>query len=397
MKLARRDLLKGSAALAAAALAPKGAPAQGAEKAAVVVVYMPGGYNALHSAADAYVPYGTYGVTASNVRDLGNGVVVDAATIGALSDFSLAKMATIGVLHGVSAHDAAQLLMFNGSQSYPLQLADAMQGSAALRCAMLGQRPPGAFYPVNGVSLSQIPDVSGALVAAGASTSNPELPLRSVGAKGIRAAARMSRPMLEANPSALREVNEGFAVMSAMLEQPAQSFDWAEVAAAYGLSPGATAINDFKSQMAGAELMVRAGADVVLVTHHGSLCADGYFDTHGDSRGECTRAMVGQLVVPTLKPFLDRTLAMPNRNVVTVLMSEFARSGGGSDHAGGLSASVFGRYVRPGTTGRPTGTDGFYVLPPSTPGPAGLWAYLAAVARAPQQPFGPNPHPLVLP
>jgi hypothetical protein len=398
MKLSRRSVMQGGAALLGASLFGREARAQSAtEKPAVVLVFMGGGYNAIFSGADAFVSSGLYGVTASNVTDAGGGVVVDKSTLGSLPPSVLSKLCTVGVAHGISAHDAASLALFNGSQSYALQLADALGGTAAIRCALLGNQPPGVHRPVNGVSLTRIPDVSGALAAVGASATNAELPRRDLTAKGLRAAQAMSRPSLARHPTSLRTMGEGFSVITSALEAPPQALDWMDISAAYGLNPNETAINNFRSQMAGAELMVRAGADVIVVSHPGgNPCSDGGFDTHGDSSGTCSRAMLQDLVMPGLRPFLIRTLGMADRNVVTVLCAEFARSGSHGDHAGGLSASVFGKHVKQGTTGRPV-IDAYaqYTLPAGTPGVLGFWAFLAAAAKAPAQPFGANPHALL--
>ncbi len=399
MKLARRSLLKAGAALAGALATPFGrrAEADPGDKPTVVIVFMNGGYNAIFSAADAFVPSGLYGCTADNVLDVGGGVVVDKSALGTLSSAVLSQMCTLGVAHGISAHDAGQLALFNGAQSYALQLADAIGGTAAIRCALLGAQPPGVHAPVNGVSLTRIPDVSGALAAVGASATNPELPTRDLTAASLEAAQRMSKPSLLRHPTALRSMGEGFSVITRALQQPPQALDWSEIAAAYGLSASDTAIKGFPSQMAGAELMVHAGADVIVVHHQGSNpCSDGHFDTHGDSDGSCSRAMVQQLVMPGLKPFLERMQALSGRNVVTALCAEFARSGAHGDHAGGLSATVFGKRVKQGTTGRPL-IDAYaqYSLPMGTPGIPAFWAFLAAAAGAGPQPFGANPHPLL--
>ncbi len=399
MKLDRRALLKAGAGLVGASgLWGRQAWAAPTERATVVLVFMGGGYNAIFSGADAFVPSGLYGCTASNVLDVGGGVTVDKSTLGTLSASVLTHMCTVGVAHGISAHDAGTLAMFNGKKSYALQLADAIGGPAAIRCALLGPQPPGVHSPVNGVSLTRIPDVSGALAAVGASASDPALPSRAVIAAGLRASQGMSKVSLARHPTSLRTMSEGFSVITSALDQPPQALDWAEIAAAYGLKPSDTVIGDFSSQMAGAELMVRAGADVILVQHQGhNPCSDGGFDTHGDGDGSCSRAMVGQLVLPGLKPFLERMLALPGHNVVTALCAEFARSGAHGDHAGGLSASVFGKYVKLGTTGRPI-IDPYaqYTLPVGTPGISGFWAFLAAAAKAKAEPFGANPHQLLL-
>lgn len=53
--------------------------------------------------ADSFINR-AFGVTGDNVRDLGNGLVVDKGTIGTLPDFALKHMATIGNRHGTSDH-----------------------------------------------------------------------------------------------------------------------------------------------------------------------------------------------------------------------------------------------------------------------------------------------------
>ena len=55
----------------------------------------------------------------------------------------------------------------------------------------------------------------------------------------------------------------------------------------------------------------------------------------------------------------------------------------------GVSATVIGRHVRVGTTGR---VDGDVRLTPGTPQALGLWAYLAKLTGVNYQPFGSNPH-----
>jgi hypothetical protein len=82
-------------------------------------------------------------------------------------------------------------------------------------------------------------------------------------------------------------------------------------------------------------------------------------------------------------------VADPNRNVNVVILGDFARSLPGSDHAAGVSATVIGRNVRVGTTGR---FDADVRLAAGTPQAPGLWALLARLVNLPFQPFGTNPH-----
>ena len=71
---------------------------------------------------------------------------------------------------------------------------------------------------------------------------------------------------------------------------------------------------------------------------------------------------------------------------------------------------MIGPKVKVGSTGTPTvfrgssfitdaGTlyNDSLSLPTTTPGVPGFWSYLASVMQAPTNPFGVNPHALVLP
>ncbi|MFZ5470843.1 MAG: hypothetical protein ACOZIN_15565, partial [Myxococcota bacterium] len=97
--------------------------------------------------------------------------------------------------------------------------------------------------------------------------------------------------------------------------------------------------------------------------------------------------------LPSLRTFINRMVADPNRNVVVAILGDFARSLPGSDHASSLSATVIGKYVRVGTTGRVAAN---VTLPTGSPAVAPFWAYLGKVLKTPTEPFGANPHALVL-
>ena len=73
---------------------------------------------------------------------------------------------------------------------------------------------------------------------------------------------------------------------------------------------------------------------------------------------------------------------------------DFARSLPGSDHQPNLTATVIGKYIKQGTTGR---TDlGGVGLAPNTPGIPGMWSLLAAAAKVDNGPFGANLHPTLI-
>lgn len=400
MHLSRRDLLLASAG-AASTWGLRAQAQAAAEKPAVVLIFLQGSYNALFSAADAYVPDNLFGCTASNVRDLGNGLVVDAATLGTLPDPVLQQMCTVGIKHGSSGHDfARRYAWFDGRQSFPVKLADALGGSAAFRCVHFGQAPgDGAPHPsLNGVVMTAVPDLSAA-VTLSTPSAGAAAPRRDLMARALRSSLATGADRFAKSPGSLRTTWDGTHTLIGALEQPAPGgVDWLEISAAYGIPSTELAATTFTSQLAGAELMVRNGADVVAIPS--SRVGGENWDTHGDGSGELSRAMMLEGILPALSVFLQRTLAMPGRNVVTVLWGEFARTGGvpgrESGHANGTSATVFGKYVLPGTTGRPTAPMGRYVLPGATPNHQGFWSFLTAAAKAPSHPWGPNQHPTLL-
>lgn len=386
--ISRRGLLGASAA---SLLLPRVARAAEPEKSAVVVIFFNGSYNAIFAGADAYVSNGCFGVTGDNVTDVGNGLVVDSSTMGQLPAEALQKMCSVGVAHGYSDHISGQRQFFidKRSKSYPLQLAAAMGGDAAFRCAHFGATLPGDHPGIGGVSLIGVPDLS-MPIALAAGSSAGEGPKRATMAAAFRRIRTASAPMFQQNPKSLRKTREGLdGLVTALEKPPSADVNWDEVATAYGLSPATTAAQSFTAQLAGAELMIRAGANVVTI-HSMS------WDHHGE--WPQTRGRMSQEIIPALSTFLRRSLTMPGFNIVTALTGEFARTAGfpgaESGHAGGLSASVFGKDVVQGTTGRPIISlpDGGYGLPAGTPGTKEFWGFLSALARAPERPFGANAH-----
>lgn len=407
MHFTRRNFLKASAGtLAVSSLAPRGVRAQAAaEKPAVVLIFFEGGYNAIWSAADAYVPGNFYGCTASNTRDLGNGLVVDAGALGSLPDALLGKMCTVGINHGASGHDfAREFAWYDGRHSMPLMMADALGGTSPFRCVHFGEAPNRntPHPPYNGVVMTGVPDLTAALTLFTETAPAAGTPKKELMARALRGSLAMSSRTFERNPTMLQKTWDGtHTLLNALERPPPPGIDWIELSTAYGIDPTDTSAVSFTSQMAGAELMVRAGSDVVCVTTHK---VDGEnWDTHGDGIGEQSRIMMAQLL-PTIRIFLERTLALSGRNVVTAMFGDFARIGGregqDSGHAGGTSATVFGKYVKPGTTGRfsvgQNPNNAAYKLPPETPDHRGFRAFLTAAARANGQPWGPNPHTALL-
>jgi len=97
--------------------------------------------------------------------------------------------------------------------------------------------------------------------------------------------------------------------------------------------------------------------------------------------------------LPPLKVFMSRMLNRPDFNVAIVMLGDFARSLPGSDHASALSATVIGKYVKQGTTGKMASN---VTLPAGCPAVLGFWSYLSAVTKTAGQPLGPNLHPTLV-
>ncbi len=397
LRIGRRSLLRGLAVTAGAAAGTRlaggsllgNAYAQTAEKSAVVIVHFVGGYNSVFPSAGSFAGSGAFLANAGNIADLGNGLVVDKATLGSLPAVALQHMATIGNRHGSSDHgQAIQRVWSDGTHNFSLQLAAALGGTAPIKCAQI--QGPGVDIPSpaeNGVSIQPINDM-GSLIETlvGGDARSPD---RDIAAKAMSASQKMAKRTLDANPTAGAALSDGFAASIDALQKKPPPFDYKSLPGIYGLQ--GTAIQDgFQSKLAAAELLIRAGANVI------NIFSENDWDTHG-SNGSRERNLMGSQVIPPLKQFLSRVMDPADlgssHNVVTMMVGDFARSLPGDDHQPNLSATVIGKYVKVGTTGM---TDGSVGLNPATPGSKQLWSYVAAVAKAQANPFGANPHALVL-
>lgn len=386
--------LIGASRLAGSRLIRSAHAAEGDEQPALFILYMRGGYNALFPSADSFLGNGAFGVASGNVRRIRQSdVYVDRGSLGSLPDEVLDHYASIGVRHGLSAHPAAQsALWMNGNQSYPLQLASSLGGTAAIRAAAIGDMPPGTHRAVDGVSLQLVRDLQTTIAALGGTT-DANAPTREIVAGGIASSHLMSQRALLTNPRSSASFAEGYPAAVGMLTQEDVALDYAEMAEAYGIRPNASGIyptavrNNMRMRLLGAELMIRAGANVVVTQSRG-------WDSHGDRNGNEVRTkMENARINEALRTFTRRTQAMTGRNVVTAIFGDFSRSLPGSDHQANLTASVMGKYVKLGTTGR---VNRNVQLPNGTPGIRGLWAYMHAALKGPGQPFGNDPHGLIL-
>ena len=398
MTLSRRTLFQAGLSVAGASLLPNRASAQTSETPTIVIVNLPGGLHSLGSQADCFVPKNAFSCTATNSRDLGNGVVIDRATFGQLDDSSLSRMCNLGVWHGISAHDLAQHALFIDARkkSYPLQLANSMGGQAPVACALLGLGLAGRHEAIGAASLQKLSDAGGILAALGASPGGEFVPDRRTALAGLRASVRMSAPTLTKNQRSLASMTSGLTGVVRALSTPPVDVDWSSIAQAYGLAPTTTLVSGFASQFATAELLIHAGTSVIIVSAGGPGCTLGW-DTHSDGDGVCARAGFNDVLLPSLKTFLRRTIDLPGHNVVTALVGDFTRAVGG-EHASMLVASAWGKHLRPGSTGRFDIVGGYNSYVPKDGqrhGVPQLWSFLGAAAGATQTPFGANPHPFV--
>lgn len=388
----RRGFLKtvgvGAGALVGTRLAGRSligsARAATAEPTTVVVVYLNGGFNAIFTGANAFTNT-AFGVTGNNVTAMGN-VIIDNAMANAIPQNLRTKVASVGIRHGISDHGNAQRSNFmNGNNSAPLQLADAIGGTGAIKAAVVGgnQLPNGNNpTPVNGVSLQAINDMRATIDAIAGAQAAPNVADRAGMAKGLTAADGMSRATIDKHKNSLPSVDQGLKSAIATISKPVQPFNAAEFNTAYGLN--GTAVNNFGARMAAAELMCRAGANFVIAQ-------DGGWDTHGDTNGNNVRNMVTQRIAPPLRTFLSRMVegAAAERNVVVAIFGDFNRSLPGSDHQANLTALVIGKHLKNATTGLTNANVG---LPANTPSIMGLWQLLGAATKVDASPFGANPH-----
>lgn len=362
------------------------------EPTSLVVVYLNGGINAIFTGADAFTNT-AFGVTGNNVTALGGGLVIDSTLGNAIPQALRTKVASVGIRHGITDHGNAQRSLFvNNNQSAPLMLADAIGGNGAIKAAVMGGNslPDGVQpNPVNGVSLQPVNDMRATIEAITGAQNAPNIADRAGMAKGLEAAQAMSKQGIAKHPLSLSTYEPGIKAAVDTVSKPVQVFSAAEFNTAYGLN-NATAVNNFRSRMAAAELMVRSGAGFVIAQ-------DGGWDTHGDSNGNNVRNMVSQRIAPPLTTFLTRMLTgtvAAERNVIVAIVGDFHRSLPGSDHQANVAALVIGKGFKNATTGK---TDNRVAQPAGTPSIAGFWQLMQTAAKTSTQPFaGQNPHAALL-
>lgn len=413
LALSRRGLLKGALAVGGAAagarilgpLVPEALAAP--EPAHFVHIFFNGGLNALFAGcANLYTAAGTFGVTSTNIKNVGNGVYTDAGTFGTLSPFALQHWAGIGLKHGNALHTTPQNLnsggehaiLRNGGNCYLNQLAYYMGGDSAFKAVYFGDRPPAyqAQPAFQGVPLQRVSDLGDAIKALGSDTANPNAPNRALAGSTLEASEEMSKRQIALNPGQLTPLTESYdAAVAALRKPPPKPVTFAEINGAYGLG-NKTTVTSYASMLAGAEIMIRAaGTNVVNITDFGLASWDFHQTSGGASlNGSFSRSKLagtggfGDNRIAPIRTFVDRMLNLPDRNVVVCISGELVRLNNG-DHGDGTVAVLLGKYVKQGLS-FPVNNQSRFA--PGTPGVMQFWAAVAAACKVPGTPFGANPH-----
>lgn len=413
LKLSRRGILKAAAAAGGAAagariLGPFVPDARAAgETNHFVHIFFNGGLNALFAGcADKYLTAGTFGVTSTNVKNVGNGVFTDATTFGTLPQFALDHWGAIGMRHGNALHTTPQnqnsggerAILRDGGNCYLTQLAYYMGGDSAFKAVYMGDRAPAyqnqpAFQ---GVPIERIVNLADAIKASGSDVSDPNAPNRLLAGEALEAAEAMSKRQITTNPGRLTPLTAAYDSAAASLRKtPPKPVTLAELNTAYGLA-GKTTVGTWAGMMAGAELMIRAGgSNVINITDFGLASWDFHqTGTGGSLNGTFSRNKLlgaggfGESRLAAIKKFLERMLNDPTRNVTVAISGELVRLPNG-DHGDGTVAVLLGKNVKQGVSFPVTNQSRFAA---GTPGVKGFWAAVAGACKVPGTPFGANPH-----
>jgi hypothetical protein len=416
-KLSRRGLLKGALAASGAMVGSRIAgpfvkeALAATEPSHFVHIFFNGGLNALFAGnADKYITGGTFGVTSTNVKNVGGGVFTDASTFGTFPQFALDHWAAVGIQHGNALHTTPQNLnsggehaiIMDGTDCYLNELAYAMGGDSAFKAVYFGDRPP-AYRNQNaykGVNVQKVSDLSDAIKALGAQAPDPSAPTRGDEAAALAAAQAMSARTNTSNPTRLSSLGDAFtSAVAALNKPPPKPVTFAEISTAYGLG-SKTAVSSYAAMLAGAEVMIRAaGTNVVNITDFGLASWDFHqTGTGGSLNGFYSREKLlgtggfGDNRIAPIKTFLTRMLNLTDRNVVVAISGELVRLPSG-DHGDGTVAALFGKYVKQGVS---YGVNASSRFGSGTPGVKGFWSAVAAACKVTGSPFGANPHNVIM-
>jgi hypothetical protein len=414
--ISRRSLLKGVLAAGGAAVGSRiagplvGDALAAPEPAHFVHIFFNGGLNALFAGnADKFLTGNVFGVTSSNITEVGNGVFTDASTFGTFPQLALDHWAAVGMRHGNALHTMPQNLdsggeraiLRDGDDCYLNKLAHAMGGDSPLPCVYFGDRPP-AYQeqrPYNGVTLQRVSSLSDVIKTLGAGTPDPNAPSRALAATALETSEAISKRSIQRSPKRLGALQGAYtSAIAALRKPPPKPVTFDEISTAYELN-GSTDVDSFGSMLAGAEIMIRAAnTNVINVTDFGVATWDFHQVSNGASLNGTysrrkllgTNGFEGNRVA-AIKTFLERMLDLEGHNVVVCISGELVRLPNG-DHGDGTVAALFGKRVRQGVS---FGVDEQSEFATNTPPVKGFWAAVAAACGVSGQPFGPNPHTLV--
>lgn len=415
-RISRRGLLKGALAIGGATVGSRMAgpfvrdALAAREPSHFVHIFFNGGLNALFAGnADRFLTGNVFGVTSSNITNVGSGVFTDASTFGTFPGLALDHWAAIGIRHGNALHTIPQNLhsggeraiLRDGEHCYLNKLAHAMGGDSPFRCVYFGDRPPAyeEQRAYEGVALERVSSLSDAIKALGATTPGPNAPRRALAAASLEAGKAMSKRHIQASPGRLGALSHAYtSAVAALRKPPPKPITFDEISAAYDLG-GATAVDTFASMLAGAEIMIRAAnTNVIHITDFGLASWDFHQVSGGASlNGTLSRRKLlgtngfdGNRVA-AIRTFLERMLPLEGHNVVVCISGELVRLPSG-DHGDGTVAALFGKRVKQGVS---FGINDKARFADDTPPVKGFWAAVAAACAVPGVPFGPNPHRLI--
>src|SRR5262249_43837829 len=153
--------------------------------------------------ADKFLTGNVFGVTSSNIKEIGNGVFTDDSTFGTFPKLALDHWAAIGLKHNNALHTTPQNLKSGGERAilkdgddcYLNKLAAARGCASAFKAVSFGARPP-AYQdqpPYQGVAPQRVQTLDDALKTVGAAAPDPSAPSRSLSAAALETSQGISK------------------------------------------------------------------------------------------------------------------------------------------------------------------------------------------------------------
>jgi len=402
----RRQLFKGAAAVAGVAVGSRLAAGRGGNwllgearaqslttRPVLLNLYTFGGFPNIFGNAQPWLN-NYFGVTASNTTQVNSKVLLDAAFAKCIPTAFHPNVGVVGYSTGSTSHTNSPIITysFNNTQAV-IALADAMGGSAALKCVTLGgSKIPGNNQAVGSTSNQMVTDL-GALLAALGGVTDPTIPDRAIAASGMTTAQAISSGALSANPGGLSSLQQAFVSGINALQQPVPVFNYATVAQAYGVAATQTAVSNFAMQLIGAEVAIAAGANVVNIVPKG--VSFGSMDDHGDNQMTSPRNAFTSAMAGPLTTFLARNLGRTDIQLVMTWQGDFWRTDTGTNHANCIGVPVIGNNVVAGNFAQVSASGPNLT---GAPPPMALWSTLAGILKVPAaaNPFSAPTYPALV-